>query len=64
VGVVLNLAVWFGLHVLVPADGTFNWFAAVIGMAAFASIQWLKLGMITVIVASGVIGLLWHQFIL
>jgi len=63
VGVVLNLAVWFGLHVLMPADGPFNWFAAAIGMAAFASIQWLKVGMITVIVASGVIGLLWYQFI-
>ena len=63
VGVVLNLAVWFGLHVLMPADGPFNWFAAAIGIAAFASIQWLKVGMITVIVGSGVIGLLWYQFI-
>jgi chromate transporter len=63
VGVVLNLAVWFGLHVLMPVDGTFNWFAAAIGLAAFASIQWLKIGMITVIVASGVIGFLWYQII-
>lgn len=63
VGVVLNLAVWFGLHVLMPADGSFNWFAAVIGIAAFASIQWFKVGMITVIVASGIIGLLWYQII-
>jgi len=63
VGVVLNLAVWFGLNVLIPGDGSFNWFAAVIGLAAFASIQWFKVGMITVIVASGVIGLLWYQII-
>jgi len=63
VGVVLNLAVWFGLHVMMPVDGTFNWFAAVIGLAAFASIQWLKVGMITVIVGSGVIGFLWYQII-
>jgi len=64
VGVVLNLAVWFGLHVLIPGDGSFNWFAAVIGLAAFVSIQWFKIGMITVIVASGVIGFLWYQIIL
>jgi len=64
VGVVLNLAVWFGLHVLIPHDGSFNWFAAAIGLAAFASIQWFKVGMITVIAASGVIGFLWYQIIL
>jgi chromate transporter len=63
VGVVLNLAVWFGLHVLIPGDGSFNWFAAAIGLAAFASIQWFKVGMITVIVASGVIGFFWYQII-
>jgi chromate transporter len=63
VGVVLNLAVWFGLQVLMPVDGMFNWFAAAIGLAAFASIQWLKIGMITVIAASGVIGFFWYQII-
>jgi chromate transporter len=61
VGVILNLAVWFGLQVLIPGDGTFNWFAAVIGLAAFVSIQWLKVGMIPVIAASGAIGFIWHQ---
>lgn len=63
VGVVLNLAVWFGLYVLMPVDGAFNWFAAAVGVAAFASIQWLKVGMITVIAASGVIGFLWYQIL-
>jgi chromate transporter len=64
VGVVLNLAVWFGLQVLMPADGGFNGFAAVIGLAAFISIQWFKLGMITAIAAAGVIGFIWYQIIL
>jgi len=64
VGVVLNLAAWFGLQVLMPADGGFNWFAAVIGLAAFISIQWFKLGMITAIAAAGVIGFIWYQIIL
>jgi chromate transporter len=64
VGVVLNLAVWFGLQVLIPGDGSFNWFAAVIGLAAFMSIQWLKVGMIPVIAASGVIGFFRYQMML
>ena len=63
VGVVLNLAVWFGLQVLIPGDGNFNGFAAVVGLAAFVSIQWLKAGMIPVILAAGVIGFIWHQLI-
>jgi chromate transporter len=61
VGVVLNLAVWFGLQVLLPTEGGFNWFAAIIGAAAFAAIQWFKVGMITVIAVSGLMGLLWYQ---
>ncbi len=64
VGVVLNLAVWFGLQVLVPAAGGFSWFAAVIGLAAFASIQWFKVGIVAVIAAAGVIGFIWYQLIL
>jgi len=64
VGVVLNLAVWFGLKVLIPVEGSFNWFAAAIGLVAFASIQWFKVGMITVIAAAGVIGFLWYQIVL
>jgi chromate transporter len=64
VGVVLNLAVWFGFQVLIPGDGSFNWFAAVIGLAAFVSIQWFKAGMIPVIAAAAAIGLIWHQIIL
>jgi chromate transporter len=64
VGVVLNLAVWFGLQVLMPADGGFNWFAAVIGVAAFVSIQWFKAGIMAVIMAAGVIGFIWYQLTL
>lgn len=64
VGVILNLAVWFGLQVLMPAAGGFNWFAAVIGLAAFASIQWFKVGIIAVIAAAGAIGFILYQVIL
>jgi chromate transporter len=61
VGVVLNLAVWFGLHVLIPVNGSFNWFAAAVGLAAFVAIHWFKAGMITIIAASGVVGFFWYQ---
>jgi chromate transporter len=64
VGVILNLAVWFGLQVLIPGDGSLNWFAAIIGLAAFVSIQWFKVGMIPVIAASAVIGFIWYQMML
>jgi chromate transporter len=64
VGVVLNLAVWFGLQVLLPADGGFDIFATLVGLSAFAAIQWFKVGMLPVIVASGFMGLLWHHVIL
>ena len=64
VGVVLNLAVWFGLQVLYPPEGGFNGFAFVLGLAAFAAIQWLKTGMLTVIALSGLAGLIWHHVIL
>jgi chromate transporter len=58
VGVVLNLAVWFGLHVLFPADAGFNWFAAVIGLGSFIAIQWGGLSIIKVILIAGGIGVL------
>ncbi|MFH1489008.1 MAG: chromate efflux transporter [Pseudomonadota bacterium] len=63
VGVVLNLAVWFGLQVLIPSGDHFNWFAALIGLGAFAAIQWFKVGLIPVITAAGLLGLLWHMVI-
>jgi chromate transporter len=35
VGVILNLAVWFGLHVFFPRAGEVNWFAIVVSTVAF-----------------------------
>ena len=63
VGVVLNLAVWFGVQVLFPAGGGFNWFAAAVGAGAFAALQIFHINMIAVIFASGLIGLIRHQLL-
>ncbi len=59
VGVVLNLAVFFAYHVLWPQglDAAFEWFSALIGIAAFIALFKYKAGIVTVIVASAVIGL-------
>src|SRR6185503_11020687 len=41
VGVILNLAVWFGLRVLFPAAGGVDWFAAAMAAVAFfGMIRW------------------------
>lgn len=58
VGVVLNLAVWFGLHVIYPRTGP-DWFAIVLGLAALVAMLRWKLGVIPVIIAGGSIGLLY-----
>jgi chromate transporter len=58
VGVVLNLAVWFALHVVHPQAGL-DWFAILLGLAALlVMIRW-KLGVIPVVVAGGLTGLLY-----
>ncbi len=68
VGVILNLAVFFALHVLWPESegldfsGKFEWVAALIGIAAFIALMRFKQGVMTVIIASAVLGLA-YQFI-
>jgi len=59
VGVIVNLAVFFAYHVLWPEgfDGKFEWFAAVIGAAAFIALFRYKVGIVSVIAACAVVGL-------
>jgi chromate transporter len=58
VGVILNLAVWFALHVIHPQTGL-DWFAIALGLAALgAMIRW-KLGVIPVVIGGGMIGLVY-----
>lgn len=60
VGVILNLAVWFGWHVLVPAGtwASVDWFAVGVGVVAFTSMHRFKVNLMVVIAASGGLGLL------
>jgi len=63
VGVVLNLAVWFGLHVILPAGEHADWFAAAVATLAFVAMQRFKAGVIPVVFAGAGLGLLKHLLI-
>ena len=65
VGVILNLAVFFAYHVLWPQgfQGTFEWFSAVIGIAAFVALWRFKVDIIPVIGACGAAGLVYTLII-
>jgi len=62
VGVILNLAAFFAYHVLWPQgfDATFEWFAAIIGSIAFIALFKFKAGIVAVIIASAMAGLLYY----
>jgi chromate transporter len=56
VGVVLNLAVWFGLHVIMPAAGRVDWFAVAVASLAFLALLRFKSGIIPVVIAGAGLG--------
>ncbi|MCI0490928.1 MAG: chromate efflux transporter [Blastocatellia bacterium] len=59
VGVVLNLALVFGMAVIFPQGlkGEANWFAAVMSASAFIALYRLKADVLWVVLAGGLIGL-------
>nr|CAD6608977.1 chromate transporter [Rhizobium sp. TCK] len=74
VGVILNLAVWFGLHVLfrevatltlgqlwwdVPVVSTLDWPSLILTLISALALFRLKQSVITVLVASSVLGVAW-----
>ncbi len=72
VGVILNLAVFFAYHVLWPNGFTANateifsnmdWIALVIGLIAFIALIRFKVGVVTVIVTSAILGLAYSLLI-
>ncbi len=62
VGVILNLAIWFGWHILHPAPDRWDGFALVIGLLAFAGLQWQKWNVIYTILACAALGMAWRQW--
>jgi len=59
VGVILNLAVWFGVHVILPPGGNVDWFAIVVCAIAFVGMLRWKWSIIPVILGSGMLGLIY-----
>ncbi len=60
VGVILNLAVWFGIHVLVPTNSrTIDWFALTVMSVAFLGMTKWKWNIIPIIVSAGTAGLIY-----
>ena len=62
VGVVLNLAVWFGINVLFPAGRGLDGFALGVAVAAFMAMQRFKLGIIPVVAGAAPLGLIYRLF--
>ena len=62
VGVIVNLAVFFALHVLWPSGfaGQFDVASALIGVLAFGALVRGRIGVIPVIVGAGLLGLAWR----
>lgn len=60
VGVILNLAVWFGLHVLFPEGKGIDWFALTVGLVAFFGMLKLKWNVVPVVLGSGAAGLIYR----
>ncbi|MCM2318987.1 MAG: chromate efflux transporter [Pseudomonas sp.] len=62
VGVILNLALFFGYHVLWPQGfaGSFDWPSALIALAAAVALFRFKRGVIEVLLACAVVGLAVH----
>jgi chromate transporter len=59
VGVILNLAVWFGVHVMFPSGANVDWFAIVVCAIAFVGMLRWKWKIVPVIVGSGLLGLIY-----
>jgi chromate transporter len=63
VGVVLNLAVWFGLNVLFPNHGTLDWFALGLAIVAFIGMVKWNWDVIPVVLGAGLVGLLYRVLV-
>ena len=58
VGVIANLAVWFGMPLLILSSGQVDWFSLVSAAASFVLLLKMRWGIIPVILLAGLAGLL------
>jgi len=55
----LGNVVWFGLHVFFPGTGVIDWFAIALCAAAFVAMLRYRVDVIPVVLASGLLGLIY-----
>ena len=58
VGVILNLAVWFGLHTLMPEAGRVDWLSVLVSVTAFLGMVKWKWEIVPVVLGAAVFGVL------
>lgn len=65
VGVILNLAMFFGYHVFWPNgfDGAFEWLSALITAAALVALIYFRIGVISVVICCALIGIGYHELV-
>src|SRR6185503_629248 len=61
VGVILNLAVWFGIHVLFPPGRAIDWFALAVSLIAFSGMLRWKWDIVPVVLGAGLLGLFYRM---
>ncbi len=64
VGVILNLGVTFTFHTILPEGAGVDWYALAAILAAFGGMQFLRWGMIPVIIGSALAGYIWKMYVL
>lgn len=60
VGVVLNLAVWFGMNALFPGRAAVDWFAVIVSLVAFVGMMRWRWDIIPVVLGAGALGLIYR----
>jgi chromate transporter len=58
-GVILNLALWFGLHIVFPRNGNVDSFAVVVCAVAFIGMLRWKWDIVPVVLGGGLLGMIY-----
>ena len=64
VGVVLNLAAWFGLQVIFPGQGVVDCFAILVAAGVFSGMIRWKWNIVPVLLGAGLAGLIFRMLLL
>jgi chromate transporter len=60
VGVISNLAVWFGMHAIFPDGAAVDWFAVIVSLVAFIGMLRWRWDIIPVVLGAGALGLIYQ----